>query len=39
MDKKYRIVPVLDFVQRYLKIHKEWSDIVAPNMEKFIHKH
>lgn len=32
----YKIVPICPFVQTYLKRHKEWSDIVAPNAERFI---
>jgi predicted GNAT family acetyltransferase len=38
-DNNYKIVPICDFVQSYIKEHKEWKDIVAPNAERFIHKH
>ena len=37
-DNNYKIVPICPFVQSYLKRHKEWNDIVAPNAERFIHK-
>jgi predicted GNAT family acetyltransferase len=33
----YKIVPICPYVQSYLKKHKEWSDMVAPNAERFIH--
>src|SRR6476659_7419605 len=38
-DNSYKIVPICPFVQSYLKRHKEWNDLVAPNAERFIHKH
>lgn len=38
-DNNYKIVPICSFVQGYLKKHKEWNDIVAPNAERFIHQH
>jgi predicted GNAT family acetyltransferase len=38
-DNNYKIIPLCDFVQSYLQKHKEWNDIVAPNAERFIHKH
>jgi predicted GNAT family acetyltransferase len=37
-DNNYKIVPICAFVQSYLKKHKEWDDIVAPNAERFTHK-
>jgi predicted GNAT family acetyltransferase len=37
-DNNYKIVPICAFVQRYLKKHTEWSDLVAPDAERFIHK-
>ncbi len=38
-DNGYKIVPLCVFVQSYLKRHKEWDDIVAPNAERFTNKH
>lgn len=38
-DNNYKIVPICPFVQSYLKTHKEWNNIVAPDAERFIHKH
>ena len=38
-DNSYKIVPICSFVRGYLKKHKEWNDIVAPNAERFIHNH
>lgn len=38
-DNGYKIVPLCIFVQSYLKRHKEWSDIIAPDAERFIDKH
>ena len=38
-DNNYKIIPLCDFVRRYLEKHPEWNDIVAPNAERFIHKH
>ena len=35
-DNNYKIVPICPFVQSYLKRHKEWNDIVAPDAERFI---
>jgi predicted GNAT family acetyltransferase len=37
-DNNYKIVPICAFVQSYLKKHKEWSDIVVPDADRFIHK-
>ena len=37
-DNNYKIVPLCPFVQSYLKRHKEWNDIVAPDAETFIHE-
>ncbi len=37
-DNNYKIVPLCTFVQSYLKRHKEWNGIVAPNAERFINK-
>ena len=37
-DNNFKIVPFCTFVQRYLKKHPEWNDIVAPDAERFIHK-
>lgn len=36
-DNQYKIVPICPFVQAYLERHKEWSDIVAPDADRFIH--
>ena len=30
-DNNYKVVPRCAFVQSYLKRHKEWNDIVAPD--------
>jgi predicted GNAT family acetyltransferase len=30
-EKGYKIVPLCIFVQSFLKRHKEWNDIIAPN--------
>ena len=38
-DNNYKVIPICSFVQGYLKKHKEWNDIVAPNAERFIHDH
>ncbi len=38
-ENNYKIVPLCDFIQSYLEEHKEWNDIVAPNAQRFIHKH
>jgi len=38
-DNNYKIVPICPFVQSYLKRHKEWNDIVAPDADRIIHKH
>ena len=35
-DNNYKIVPICPFVQSYLKRHKEWNDMVAPDAERFI---
>ena len=37
-DNNYKIVPICPFVQSYLKRHKEWIDMVAPDAERFIHE-
>jgi predicted GNAT family acetyltransferase len=37
-DNNYKIVPICSFVRRYLKKHKEWNDIVAPDAERFLNK-
>ena len=37
-DNNYKLVPICPFVQSYLKRHKEWNSIVAPDAERFIHK-
>ena len=37
-DNNHKIVPICPFVQSYLKRHKEWDDIVAPDAAKFLHK-
>ena len=37
-DNNYKIVPIFPFAQSYLKRHKEWNYIVAPDAERFIHK-
>jgi predicted GNAT family acetyltransferase len=37
-DNGYKIVPLCVFVQSYLKRHKEWDDIVAPDADRFINK-
>ena len=36
-DNNYKIIPICPFVQSYLKKHKEWNDIVAPDTGRFIH--
>jgi len=36
-DNNYKIIPICPLVQGYLKKHKEWDDIVAPDAERFIH--
>ena len=38
-DNHYKIVPLCSFVQFYIKRHKHWNDIVAPNAERFMNKH
>ena len=38
-DNNYQLVPICPLVQSYLKKHKEWNSIVAPDAERFIHKH
>ncbi|HXB43761.1 MAG TPA: GNAT family N-acetyltransferase [Puia sp.] len=38
-DNNYKVVPICPFVQSYLKRHKEWKDIIAPDAERFIHKY
>jgi hypothetical protein len=38
-DNNCKIVPICNFVRSYLKKHKEWNDIVAPDAERFIHNH
>jgi predicted GNAT family acetyltransferase len=38
-DNDYKIVPFCPFVQSYLKRHKEWNDIIAPEAQRFIHSH
>src|SRR4051794_17915844 len=35
----FKKVPIWDFARSYFEEHKEWNDIVAPNAERFIHKH
>ena len=35
-DHSYKIVPICPFVQSYLKRHKEWEGIVAPDADRFI---
>ena len=37
-DNNYKIVPICPFVRSYLEKHKEWSDMVAPNAERFLHE-
>ena len=37
-ENNYKVVPICVFVQGYLKKHKEWNDIVAPDAERFMHK-
>jgi predicted GNAT family acetyltransferase len=37
-DNNYRIIPLCAFMQSYLKRHKEWSDIIAPNADSFLNK-
>jgi predicted GNAT family acetyltransferase len=36
-DNGFKIVPLCVFVQSYLKRHKEWDDIVAPDADRFTH--
>ena len=38
-DNHYKIIPLCDFVWAYLEKHPEWNNIVAPDAERFIHKH
>src|SRR5450432_230477 len=33
-NNNYKIVPICSFVRSYLKKHKEWNDIVAPDAER-----
>ncbi len=37
-DSNYKVVPICPFVQSYLKRHKEWGDIIAPDADRFIKK-
>ena len=37
-DNDYKIIPICPFVQSYLKRHEEWSDIVAPDADRFMNK-
>ncbi|HKP31737.1 MAG TPA: GNAT family N-acetyltransferase [Chitinophagaceae bacterium] len=38
-ENNYKVVPLCAFVQAYLKRHKEWNDIIAPDAERFIKNH
>src|SRR5262249_23031358 len=38
-DNNYKIVPICPFVNAYLKRHKEWNDIIAPDSERFLGQH
>ena len=38
-DNNFKVVPICSFAQNYIEEHKEWNGIVAPNSERFIHKH
>jgi predicted GNAT family acetyltransferase len=35
-DNGYKIVPLCPFVNTYIKRHKEWSDIVASDAERYM---
>jgi uncharacterized protein len=35
-DHNYKIVPLCPFVQSYLKRHKEWNYLVAPEAERYL---
>ena len=37
-DNNYKIVPICAFVQDFLKKHKEYTGLVAPGAERFVHK-
>ena len=38
-DNNYKVVPFCPFAQAYLKRHKEWIDIIAPDAKRFIENH
>jgi len=38
-ENNLTIIPVCPFVQSYLQKHKEWNSIIAPDAQRFIHKH
>ena len=37
-DNNYKIIPICPFLQRYLKRHPEWNDLVSPDADRFLHK-